>query len=353
MNPSYVRKNTESTRSTISPDGTFQQQRIYFTTRFGTGSRRLAPVPHRYTLIGSPLCGWNRRLRIVLRLLGLDEVISTEDIFRQQEGRWILSSQSVGKQFGYAFLDDFYAATDPAYVGRATSPTLVDNLTGNVVSNNYHVLNLDFETAWEPFHKEGAPDLYPESLRPWINLLNQQLYDDINIGTYAVVYATTYGAAHAAYEVFRSRLVDLDFRLSSRRYLLGDKITDSDVHLFQTLVAFDAIYRPGFEASLGEDIIHLWDFDNVWAYARDLFATPGFIDEREKIALGLIPDEKGNYHYGFGWKSAVSYGNVHDSIDHDQYLRQWLEPAHRESLQGSAQYSGPGGGGSSELWQFA
>lgn len=271
---------------------------------------------------------------------------------RDGEGwKLTVSPGSVGEKFGYDRLNDFYRATDPHFSGRGTSPTVIDTHTGTVVTNNYHILSIDLETAWRQFHAADAPDLYPEELRQEIDLLNQQLFDDVNNGTYKVIFATTVDAARAAYTVFAARLADYDFRLASRRYLFGDQLTDSDVRLFQTLESFENGYRPGIVAKLGEDILHIWDFPHLWAYARDLFQTPGFIDDAELYELGYVPGEDGEYSHGFSKREDNPFGHP-DFSGREAHYQAWLEPAGRENLSGSPLYSGPGGGGSYELWSF-
>ena len=344
----------EETSVEQTPDGAFRRQRNAFTKRFGDGPGEAPVVPGRYRILGSPSCGWYRRQRIVLRLLGLTDVFAPEIVYGRDDAGWKLrvTPGSAAEQFGYDRLNDFYRNTNPNFEGRGTSPTVVDLETGKVVTNNYHLISIDLETAWRPFHKEGAPDLYPEALHQEIDLLNQQLFDDINNGTYKVIFATSDGAARAAYGVFAARLADYDFRLASRRYLFGDQLTDSDVRLFQSLESFENGYRPGLVSKLGtEDILHIWDFPNLWAYARDLFQTPGFIDDVELYELGYVPGEDGEYSRGFADKENSPFGTpVFDR--RRAHYESWLEPAGRENLVGSPLYSGPGGGGSFELWSF-
>ena len=62
--------------------------------------------------------------------------------------------------------------------------------------------------------------------------------------------------------------------MSSRRYLVGDHITEADVRLFTTLVRFDAVYHGHFKCNR----IKLIEMPALWGYARDLFQTPGFGD---------------------------------------------------------------------------
>ena len=209
------------------------------------------PNPAATVSWGSVGCGWARRQLIVLRLLGLEEAFPFVLLYGRDSQGWRISDSDgdVVQRFGTDRLNDFYRASDPDFVGRGTSPSVIDTVTGRVVTNNYHLLSADLETAWKPFHKVGAPDLYPEALRPEIDLLNQQLFDDVNNGTYKVIFAQSEGAARAAKRVFEARLADYDFRLASRRYLF-DQITDSDVRLFQTLSSFGAKLPPGIRQAV-------------------------------------------------------------------------------------------------------
>lgn len=328
-------------------DGAFRRQRNWFSGRFGTPE---FPVEAgRYAVFGSIGCGWARRQHIILRLTGLEESVPFIYLTGRSKGGWLISGidNDIYERFGTSLLNDFYRATDPDYKGRGTSPTVIDLKTGHVVSNNYHLLPQDWETVWRPLHKDGAPDLYPESLRKEIDLLNQQIFDDINNGTYKVLFATNPEAAKAAYTVFAARLTDLDFRLKSRRYLFGENITDSDVRLFQTLASYERGYRVGIVKLYGEEnVVQISDFENLWAYGRDLFQN-GFTDDVEKFFLGFLPGPSGEYLHG-----GLS-GETPGLRSGAEALAAWSEPHGRESLGGSPYYSGPGGGGSFERWTFA
>jgi putative glutathione S-transferase len=325
-------------------DGAFRRQRNWFSGRFGTDE---FPVePGRYAVLGSIGCGWARRQHIILRLTGLEASVPFIVLTGRSGDGWKISGvdNDIKERFGTDHLNDFYRRTDPDYKGRGTSPTVVDLVTGRVVSNNYHLLPQDWETVWSPFHKEGAPDLYPEALRKEIDLTNQQIFDDINNGTYKVLFATNPEAAKAAYTVFAARLADFDFRLKSRRYLFGPQITDSDVRLFQTLASYERGYRVGIVKLYGEEnVVQISDFENLWAYGRDLFQN-GFTDDLERFFLGFIPGPSGEYlpgHHGPTLRTGA------------EALAAWSEPHGREGLTGSPYYSGPGGGGSFERWTFA
>ncbi len=341
---SFPETNTEQT-----PDGAFRRQRNLFPVRFGDGPGQYPAEPGRYRLLGSVSCGWCRRQLIAIRLLGLEEALPFVPLYGRDGAGWRISETQgdVVERWGSDRLNSFYERTVPGFTGRGTSPTIIDIETGKVVTNSYHTIDLDLASVWKPFHKAGAPDLYPEDLRAEINLLNQQIFDDINNGTYKVIFATNPQAARAALGIFEARLADYDFRLDSRRYLFGDRITDSDIRLFQTLSSFERSYRPRLADILGDgNVKHLQDFGNLWDYARDLFQH-GFVDDRELYFLDLLPGPSGEYVQGLGFAEGLELPDAAEA------LAAWQQPSGREDLAGSPLYSGPGSGGSFELWSLS
>ncbi|WP_262013648.1 glutathione S-transferase family protein [Micromonospora sp. Mcm103] len=229
----------------------------------------------RYRLIWCRACPWAHRARIVRGLLGLDEVISlgTVDPIRDEQGwRFALDPDGFDPVLGIAFLSEAYLSTDRDYTGRVTVPALVDTLTGRVVTNDYPQLTLDFSTEWRRFHAPDAPDLYPVELRPEMDALMAEIHRDVNNGVYRCGFATSQEAYDEAFTALFARLDALSERLAGRRYLMGDAITEADVRLFTTLVRFDVAYHGHFKCNERK----LTEMPVLWAYARDLFQTPGF-----------------------------------------------------------------------------
>lgn len=184
------------------------------------------------------------------------------------------------------YISEAYLAANPDYTGRFTVPALVDIPSGKVVNNDYFNLTLYFETAWKPYHKEGAPDLYPEDLREEIDKLNDIIFREVNNGVYKAGFARKQKAYDRAYNMVFNRLDWLEERLANQRYLFGDRLTESDVRLYVTLVRFDCAYYPVFR--LNKKLLR--DYPNLWAYARDLYQTPGFGDTTNFAAI------KKHYH---------------------------------------------------------
>nr|MDT0661415.1 glutathione S-transferase C-terminal domain-containing protein [Micromonospora sp. DSM 115978] len=231
----------------------------------------------RYRLVWSRACPWAHRSRIVRGLLGLDGAISlaTVDPIRDERG-WRFSLDPDGRDpvLGIAYLAEAYRATDPGYAGRVTVPALIDTATGRVVTNDFPQLTLDLSTQWRALHRPGAPDLYPVPLRPELDELMADIHRDVNNGVYLCGFATSQRAYERAARSLLARLDALSARLTDRRYLMGDAITEADVRLFTTLVRFDAVYHGHFKCNLRR----LTELPVLWAYARDLFQTPGFGD---------------------------------------------------------------------------
>ncbi|MBM7493035.1 putative glutathione S-transferase [Micromonospora luteifusca] len=229
----------------------------------------------RYRLIWCRACPWAHRARIVRGLLGLDDAISlgTVDPIRDERGwAFALDPDGFDPVLGVSFLSEAYLATDPDYTGRVTVPALVDTLTGRVVTNDYPQLTLDFSTEWRRLHAPDAPDLYPVALRPEMDALMAEIHTDVNNGVYRCGFATSQEAYDEAFRALFARLDALSERLAGQRYLLGDSITEADVRLFTTLVRFDAAYHGHFKCNRNK----LTEMPVLWAYARDLFQTPGF-----------------------------------------------------------------------------
>lgn len=283
----------------VSETGAFVRQDNYFTTPFGSGEGELPVEAGRYRLIWTPLCPWATRQIIALKLLGLEDVISVGTVspVRTENGwEFSLDEGNVDPVLKIRYLPEIYAETDPDYEGRATVPTVVDLKTRKVVNNDYHHLTNYWETVWKPFHKQNAPDLYPEHLRKEIDELNVILFHEINNGVYKAGFAKSQTEYEKAYDVLFQRLDWLEERLSKSRYLFGDQITDSDIRLFVTLARFDTAYYFAFKTNRNR----LSEFENLWNYAKDLYSIPAFKEATDftSIKKGYLLGNHAHNPYG-------------------------------------------------------
>ena len=259
--------------------GAFVRQEYRFRDRItADGSSGFPAEAGRYHLYVSLACPWAHRAVIVRRLLGLEEAISMSvvDPIRDERGWAFREGEGHGRDpvCDFEYLSEAYLRTDPAYTGRVTVPCVWDRVTGRLVTNNYPDITIDLETQFRAFHRPGAPELYPEALRPEIDALNEVVYRDVNNGVYRAGFATRQGAYEAAVDTLFARLDWLEERLARRRFLVGSRITEADVRLFTTLVRFDIVYVGHFKCNLRR----LVDYPNLWGYARDLYQHAGFGD---------------------------------------------------------------------------
>jgi glutathionyl-hydroquinone reductase len=254
--------------------GEFVRQANRFTDRIGVDDRW--PVEAgRYRLVWSRACPWAHRAVIVRKLLGLESVISlaTVDPLRDEKGwRFTLDADGKDPVLGISYLSEAYLATDPSFSGRVTVPCLVDVPSGLVVTNDYPQITLDFSTEWTAFHASDAPELYPPALRSEIDEVASLVFHDVNNGVYKCGFATTQAAYEEAFDALFARLDWLEQRLSDRRFLVGDQLTEADVRLFTTLARFDAVYHNHFKCNRNK----LTELPALWAYARRLYHLPGF-----------------------------------------------------------------------------
>jgi putative glutathione S-transferase len=168
------------------------------------------------------------------------------------------------------FLHQLYTAADPNFSGRVTVPMLWDKKTGTIVSNESSEIIRMFNSAFD--HLGATPgDFYPEALREEIDAVNERVYHTLNNGVYKCGFATTQEAYEEAFVALFDTLDWLEERLSKRRYLAGDQITEADWRLFTTLVRFDAVYVGHFKTNLRR----IADYPNLWAYTRELYQVPG------------------------------------------------------------------------------
>lgn len=257
------------------------------------GSSGFVAEPSRYQLYASLACPWSQRALIACRVLGLDRVIGLTLASPVTDARgWRLSDDGGGDPVtGARFIDELYRGTDPSYPGPFTIPLIWDSRTRRIISNDVAQITVMLETEFRPFHRQGAPDLYPAARRREIESLATLIFHTVNTGVYKAGMATTQDSYEQAVEALFTTLDALDERLARRRFLLGDLLTEADVRLYPTLARFDAVYYQMFYCNLRR----LTDYPHLWGYARDLYTHPGF---GETTDIGQI---KRHYYHSTEW----------------------------------------------------
>jgi putative glutathione S-transferase len=302
-----------------STTGGFTRQQPSFSGRITQdGSSGFPAEPGRYQLYASLADPWSHRTLIVRRLLGLERVIGltlTDPIPGERGWRFPDSTGARDPATGASWLAELYLATDPGYAGRCTVPLIWDIAAQRIVTNDFPQITLMLETEFAAFHRPGAPDLYPVSLRREIDATGALIHHTVNSGVYKAGLATSQAAYEEAFDALFTTLDALEERLGRRRFLLGSQLSEADVRLFPTLARFDAVYYVHFKCNLHR----LADYRHLWAYARDLYQRPGFGDTTDFAQI------KRHYYQTQEWI------NPSRIVPKGPYVS-WLEPHGREHL---------------------
>ncbi|MBD8868157.1 glutathione S-transferase family protein [Nocardioides donggukensis] len=231
--------------------------------------------PGRYRLVAAQACPWANRSIIVRRLLGLEDVLSLGTPGPVHDDRsWTFDLDEGDRDpvLGIERLQEAYFERDPDYPRGITVPALVEVESGKVVTNDFPSITHDLFFEWRDHHRPGAPDLWPEDVREEMEEVMQRVFTEVNNGVYRCGFAGSQASYDAAFDRLWAALDWLEERLTDRRYLMGDVITEADIRLFTTLVRFDAVYHGHFKCNRQR----LTEMPALWGYARDLFQTPGF-----------------------------------------------------------------------------
>jgi glutathionyl-hydroquinone reductase len=232
----------------------------------------------RYHLYVSLACPWAHRTLIFRALKGLEPHVSVDVVHPDMlSDGWTFATDFPGatgdRLLGKDFLREVYLAADPKVSGRVTVPVLWDRERATIVSNESAEIIRMFNSAFNGITGNRL-DFWPQPLRAEIEAVNARIYDGLNNGVYRAGFATTQAAYdEAVTEVFET-LDWLEDRLESRRYLLGDRLTEADWRLVPTLFRFDAVYHGHFKCNRARIV----DYPALWAYARELYQHPGIAE---------------------------------------------------------------------------
>ena len=239
-----------------------------------TGEGGFKAEPNRYHLYISYACPWASRTLIIRKLKGLEDMISLsvvnpymgENGWTFEPGEGVIADPLLNADYLY----QVYTHIDPTYSGRVTVPVLYDKKTGKIVNNESSEIMRMLNTA---FDEVGATqgDYYPEALRAEIDAMNGKVYHGVNNGVYKAGFATKQEVYEEEVQKLFNVLDELEEHLSTRKYLVGEQLTEADWRLFVTLVRFDSAYYGHFKCNIRE----LREYPNLWRYTRELYNYPG------------------------------------------------------------------------------
>lgn len=231
----------------------------------------------RYHLYIANSCPWAHRAIIFRQLKGLEDFISISVVnaisgangWSFEEGHGVIPDP----EFGAKFLYEIYQRSDSTYTGQVTVPTLWDKTQKKLVSNESSEIIRMFNNAFDDIGATEG-DYYPRELRAEIDAVNELVYEAVNNGVYRVGFAISQQAYEKAYIRLFDALDQLEERLSSQTFLVGEQLTEADWRLFTTLVRFDYVYYGAFRCNKRRIV----DYPHLWRFVCQLYAMPGIAD---------------------------------------------------------------------------
>ncbi|MEC7399022.1 MAG: glutathione S-transferase family protein [Pseudomonadota bacterium] len=254
-------------RSWITPDG----------SPGPTGKGGFPAEAGRYRLYISLACPWAHRANAVRHLKGLTDAIELNVVhWLMKDGGWSFRDGECvtgDPAIGAGNLHQLYSHAKPDYSGHVTVPVLWDTQTETIVNNESADIMRMLGSAFDGCGANDL-DLYPEDHRDEIDALNERIYDAVNNGVYKAGFATTQEAYDKAVKPLFAMLDELEYRLDGRDWLVGDRLSETDIRLWTTLIRFDPVYHTHFKCN----IRRIADYPNLAALTRRIYDLDGIAE---------------------------------------------------------------------------
>jgi len=306
-NGEFIREDSQF-RSWITPDGSAGP----------TGIAGFPAEKGRYHLYVSLACPWAHRTLIFLKLKSLEDIIAVSIVHPHMlDQGWVFDDwkgETGDNLYGFKCLHQQYTRAKSEYTGRVTVPVLWDSQRETIVSNESSEIIRMFNSSFNEFTPVKT-DYYPEDLLEEIDLINANIYHNLNNGVYRCGFATTQEAYQASFTRLFDCLNELESMLGKQRYLLGGIITEADWRLFTTLIRFDAVYFSHFKTNMRR----IRDYPELSGYVRDLFQQPGI---EETVNMEHIKQHYYYSHHTINPSRIVPEGpELNFSVPHQRHLQ--------------------------------
>ncbi len=259
-------RQVSSFRNWITPDGSAGP----------TGTGGFKAEAGRYRLYVALICPWASRTLIARKLKGLEDILPVTVVNPTLTDQgWRFGGYPGADDdplFGASYMHQIYTQADPNFTGRATVPVLWDMKKNVMVNNESADILRMLDTAFEGLVPSDLR-LYPDDLADQIEALNEPIYEKLNNGVYRAGFATS----QEAYDEAITGIFDTLDRLESLlqgEYLFGDRLTETDIRVFVTLIRFDAAYHGLFKTNR----LRIADYPKLSTYMERILNLPGVID---------------------------------------------------------------------------
>ncbi|GMH27736.1 hypothetical protein Nepgr_029579 [Nepenthes gracilis] len=238
--------------------------------------------PGRYHLYISYACPWASRCFTVLKIKGLEEVISFS-VVRSKWGKtkegedhsgWVFPASDTEESGahpdplnGARSIRALYELASPDYAGKFSVPVLWDKKLKTIVNNESSEIIRMFNSEFNDLAMNAELDLYPSHLRSQIDEINEWVLDRINSGVYKSGFAKSQEDYNEAVKKLFEALDRCEDILGKQRYLCGSMLTEADIRLFVTLIRFDEVYAVHFKCN--RKMVR--EYPNLFNYTKEIY----------------------------------------------------------------------------------
>ncbi|MCR9137486.1 MAG: glutathione S-transferase C-terminal domain-containing protein [Alphaproteobacteria bacterium] len=276
---------------TASHDGVYRRPGSAIVGRtIAKYASNIAMEPGRCWLIGSSSCPWSHRAMLVRTLRSIRGSVPLHLAHGARIEGYALDGgvpwRIPGSDRTARHMHELYTVHDPEFTGRVTVPILWDGKTQTILSNDSANIVQILDAVPQT---DTDFTLRPDNLARRIDEANDGIHRGLNNAVYQAGFAQSQAAYDTAVATVFQTLDSLEERLSLSRFYFGNRLTETDMRLFPTLVRFDAIYAILFKCCLRR----LVDYENLWAYARDLYGWRGIestVDFRQMREASYLAD---------------------------------------------------------------
>jgi putative glutathione S-transferase len=229
---------------------------------------------HLYASKGDPL---SHRVLMYRKLKGLDALITVSYVDGMGSKGWefdrhssILTSDEL---YHSDLLSDIYLKFNSKYTGIVSVPVLWDKKLETIVSTDSGDMMRMFNVCFNDL-TGNTLDFYPKDLQKGIDEISEAVDKLITFAGFKTAMAKTQEEYDKGVLSLFEAFDRLELRLGTRRFLVGDRVTEADWRLFPTLFRFDSIYYTLFKCNMKRIV----DYPALWSYTRDLFQMDGIAE---------------------------------------------------------------------------
>lgn len=166
--------------------------------------------------------------------------LSAVSIHRDGDNGWgydgTSGSDSADPVYGFQNLRQLYEKADHEYKGAYSIPFIWDRKKEAIVSNDSSAIVRMLITAFDEYlapelreESKGSAGLLPKALKRDIEELNEFVQENVSWGTYKCGFSQTQEQYDESMTAMYSALDQLEERLATRKFLVGDHISEADV----------------------------------------------------------------------------------------------------------------------------